>query len=220
MAGGLGSRLGQHTIDTPKPMLKVLGSPMLEQLILKAKKFGIKDIFISVRYKKDIIMDYFGNGEHFGVNIVYVEETTPLGTAGSLALNAKLNFFNHVLVINADVLTDINFGILIDWHKKNKSEFTSVVREFSMENPFGTVEVDGNTFKKIVEKPIYKSLINAGCYIIDMKCIKTIETIRKLDMPEFINNLISLGYCVKVYEYNGPWVDVGKKDEFEKLEIF
>ena len=160
MAGGVGSRLRPHTDNCPKPMLPVLGKPMLEHIIIRAKKQGIQHFVISTHYLGHMIEDYFGDGNNLGVRVDYLREKTPLGTAGAInLLNPRPTV--PFLVTNGDVLTDVNYGELLDFHSKNKAEATMAVRAHEWQHPFGVVETKGINIIGFIEKPISITHINA-----------------------------------------------------------
>jgi CBS domain-containing protein len=142
MAGGLGSRLGELTAQCPKPMLKVGDKPILEILLENLRHSGFTDISIAVNFKADMIIDYFGDGSRFGLDIKYIKETERLGTAGALSLFKLKNNF-PVIVLNADVLTKVDFTQLIDFHKQNKLAASMCVRKFDLQIPYGVVYVEG-----------------------------------------------------------------------------
>ncbi|MEY8213825.1 MAG: nucleotidyltransferase family protein, partial [Colwellia sp.] len=167
MAGGLGSRLGELTKETPKPMLRVGDKPMLQHLIEQFRDQGFCKFILCVNYKKDIISDYFGSGEKFGVQIDYVVETKRLGTAGALSLIQK-EINSPFFVINADVLTSLNFQELISFHKKQKSKATMCVRNYVQQVPYGVIKADENsTLIGIDEKPTYSFNVNTGIYVLE-----------------------------------------------------
>ena len=147
MAGGIGSRLRPQTSNCPKPMLEVNGKPILEIVIENCIKYGFKEFYISVNYLKDIIKKYFKDGKKWGIKINYLEESEPLGTAGSLSLLPE-NIEHDFLVLNGDVLTKFNPKRLLEFHSNHKAIATLTVREYVMNIPFGVVETDGVVLKK------------------------------------------------------------------------
>ena len=162
MAGGKGKRLRPYTLDCPKPMLKVDGKPMLEKIIDQCISYGFQNYFISVNYLKSQIMDYFGDGSSKNISITYLEEDSPLGTAGSLTL-LPTNLDVPFLIINGDVLSRVDYSRLINYH--NEHRFLFALRkneEYTI--PFGVVKSDGSKVLSIEEKPTQNVLVNAGIY--------------------------------------------------------
>jgi dTDP-glucose pyrophosphorylase len=215
MAGGKGKRLYPMTKDCPKPMLKVSGKPMLEILLEQCISFGYKNFYISVNYLKESIINYFGDGKNLGINIKYLEEESPLGTAGALSLMKEIPQ-KPFLVINADVLTKFNLQKLLSYHIKNKSDATLCVREYNYQLPFGVVKTFKTELIEFKEKPSYKELINAGVYILNPEILKLLKKNKYLDMPELLmlakENQFSINVC-PIYEY---WIDIGRRETLQK----
>lgn len=218
MAGGRGTRLSPLTDTCPKPMLKINGRPMLELILEKAIFSGFNKFYFSVNYLKEHIKNYFGNGQKWNVDIKYLEEENPLGTAGSLRLLPE-SIKESILVMNADVLTKINYEDVLDFHKENKLDASMCVREESIQSPYGVVEADGVFLKDFKEKPIMKFLVNAGVYVINPETLSFIKKNVFYDMPEFFKDLKlsskRVGIC-PVHEY---WLDIGRIETFERAQI-
>lgn len=215
MVGGLGTRLRPLTDKTPKPMLKVGDKPILETIILNFKKYGFTEIILSVSYKSEIIENYFGNGSKFGVNIEYVHEEKRMGTAGALGLiSDKLD--KPFFVMNGDLLTNINFEHMMDYHVSNSSIATMGVREYDFQVPYGVVNVDGINIKSIEEKPVHNFYVSGGVYVLDSKVLDFIPENEFFDMPTLFEkvideNLKSISFPIREY-----WLDIGRMEEFEK----
>ena len=218
MAGGLGSRLKPLTNDIPKPLLKVGNKPILETIIENFSKYGFKNITISVNYKSEMIMDYFKDGSEFGVNISYLCEDKRLGTAGALSLleeKPKYPFF----VMNADLLTNVNFENLLDYHCFENSLATMCVREFDFQVPYGVIKLDNQNITSIVEKPIHKFFINAGIYLLSPKVLEYIPHNEFYDMPTLFDNLIKHDKKAVSFPIHEYWLDIGQPKEFEQANI-
>lgn len=215
MAGGLGTRLRPHTESCPKPMLPVAGKPMLEYIIERAKLEGFAHFIIAVQYLGHMIEDYFGNGENFGVHIEYVRETTPLGTAGALSLLAprpKLPF----IVTNGDVLSDIRYGELLDFHARHAAIATMAVRLHEWQHPFGVVQTRGVDIVGFEEKPIARTHINAGIYALSPEALDNMVANSRCDMPTFFELLQAEGKRTVAYPMHEPWLDVGRPDDLNR----
>ncbi|MGA1654395.1 MAG: nucleotidyltransferase family protein, partial [Ilumatobacteraceae bacterium] len=165
MAGGLGTRLHPLTEETPKPMLKVGGKPILETIIQSFIDQGFTNFFVSVNYKANIISEYFGDGSRLGAKINYLHEKSRLGTAGGLSLLPR-DIHAPIIVMNGDLLTRISVDALLDFHERESAVATMVVREDHYQVPYGVVEVDGTQIVGVEEKPIQRHLVNAGIYVI------------------------------------------------------
>ena len=153
MAGGLGTRLGSLTVDTPKPMLPVGSKPLLQTIIERYRDFGFSKFFLSVNYKADVIVDYFGDGKDFSVEISYLRETKRLGTAGALSLLPR-GITKDIVVTNADLLTNENIGNVVDLHEKSKADATLCVREYDYQIPFGVVNLSNGFVSSISESQL------------------------------------------------------------------
>ena len=166
MAGGFGKRLMPLTKDIPKPMLPIDGVPLMEKLIRDLKKNGLKKFYISVFYKKEVIKSYFKDGENFGVDIEYIEEKEPLGTAGCLYYLKEKNLEN-LLVLNGDIYSEIDYKLLIDDHLRGnyKATICSIIHQYKF--PFGVINKLSTGGIAIHEKPTISKMANAGIYVIN-----------------------------------------------------
>jgi dTDP-glucose pyrophosphorylase len=215
MVGGLGTRLRPLTNKTPKPMLHVGGKPILQTIVERFANYGFINIIMCVNYKSNIIQDYFGNGEKFGVNIEYVLEDKRMGTAGALSLvKDKLN--DPFFVMNGDLLTNINFEHMMDYHQVNNSSATMGVREYDFQVPYGVVNIDDGNIKSIEEKPVHKFFVSGGVYILNNNILNFIPEDEFFDMPTLFENIIdnnmkSISFPIREY-----WLDIGRVEEFEK----
>ena len=219
MAGGFGTRLKPLTDHCPKPMLKVGGKPMLETLINNFKNHGFYKFYISTHYLPEIIMDYFGNGGSFDVEITYVHEETPLGTGGALSLLPDDLPNEPLIMINGDILTNVDFSKILDFHVKKANDATMCVRDYEVKVPFGVVEGKGHEITSLVEKPTYRFFINAGIYIISNEIIKSLKINEKIDIPSLFEMKKKEGLKVlkfPIYEY---WLDIGRMDDFKRAQI-
>ncbi len=212
MAGGKGIRLRPYTENCPKPMLLVAGKPMLEHIIERAKSEGFFQFVISIYYLGHIIEEYFGSGEKLGVKIDYLREQSPLGTAGALGLLNPLPSVPFV-VTNGDVITDIRYGELLDFHVRNNAAATMAVRVYEWQHPFGVVKIDGLEIVGFEEKPVDRSHINAGIYVIDPHVLKYLKNNDYCDMPTLFERLKHLSIRTIAYPMHEPWLDVGRPDD-------
>jgi len=209
MAGGKGTRLHPHTENCPKPLLSVAGKPMLEHIIERAKLEGFSHFILSVHYLGHMIEDYFGNGERLNVQIEYLKENSPLGTAGALSLIKKVPASPFV-VSNGDVITDIRYGELLDFHMRHNAEATMAVRVHEWQHPFGVVQTKGVDIIGFEEKPITRSHINAGVYVLEPSVLNMIEDGKLCDMPALFERLQDSSKRVVAYPMHEPWLDVGR----------
>jgi dTDP-glucose pyrophosphorylase len=212
MAGGLGTRLRPHTESCPKPMLSVAGKPMLEHIIERAKLEGFSYFVIAVHYLGQIIKDHFMDGARLNVRIEYLNENVPLGTAGALSLlktKPRLPF----VVTNGDVITDIKYGELLDFHDRHDATATMAVRVHEWQHPFGVVQMSGVDIVGFEEKPITLSHINAGVYALSPIALDILGEEERCDMPTLFERLQAKNERTVAYPMHEPWLDVGRPDD-------
>ena len=217
MAGGLGTRLHPLTEETPKPMLKVGGKPILETIIQSFIDQGFTNFFVSVNYKANIISEYFGDGSRLGAKINYLHEKSRLGTAGGLSLLPR-DIHAPIIVMNGDLLTRISVDALLDFHERESAVATMVVREDHYQVPYGVVEVDGTQIVGLVEKPIQRHLVNAGIYVISQDGLSNIPGDTFYDMPTHFAKLAANGHRTAAFPLHEYWVDIGRLDELERAQ--
>ncbi len=215
MAGGLGTRLGVLTKDTPKPLLRVGKKPILQTIVEGLRESGFSKVFLSVNYKSDHIKNFFKNGEDFSMEISYLNETKKLGTAGSLSLLPH-EIDEPIIVMNGDLLTKINYVELLDYHKQNNAMATMCVREYDFQVPYGVVEMNGIGIKSIKEKPIHRFFVNAGVYVLEPSVFKSINSDTYVDMTTVFNKLIEEKQKTAVFPIREYWIDIGQLDDFKR----
>lgn len=209
MAGGIGSRLRPYTHDCPKPLLLIAGKPMLEHIIERAKAEGFNNFVIAIHYLGEMIEEYFGDGVKFGVKISYLREESALGTAGALSLlNPKPEM--PLVVTNGDVITDIQYGELLDFHIRQQAVGTMAVRIHEWQHPYGVVQTKGIEIIGFEEKPISRSHINAGVYALDPSALEVLEEDSYCDMPTLFECLQAKCLRTVAYPMHEPWLDVGR----------
>lgn len=175
MAGGLGSRLGDLTVNCPKPMLKVGNKPILEHIINGFVRQGFYRFILCVNYKAEIIKEYFNDGRNWGIEISYTEEKKRLGTAGALYFLKEI-VDSHLIVMNGDVLTSIDYIKLMEYHIQQNSVATVAIREYELGLSYGVIEHNNYIVSEIKEKPIHRFHINAGIYVLDNICLSYIPS--------------------------------------------
>lgn len=215
MAGGLGTRLGELTKNTPKPMLEVGNKPILQTIIESFAKYNFTEICLSVNYLSEVIKDYFEDGSRFGVNITYVDEPKRLGTAGALDL-IRDQLTEPFFVMNGDILTNINFAHLYDFHINQKSAATMCVREYDFQVPYGTVNIENGSILSIDEKPVHKFFVSAGIYLMSPEVLSRIPSGEFFDMPTLFEKLIAEKLKVQSYLLRGYWLDIGQAKDYDR----
>ena len=209
MAGGMGTRLRPHTENCPKPLLQVAGKPMLEHIIDRAKLEGFSHFVLAIHYLGHMIEDHFGNGERLGVRIDYLREQSPLGTAGALGLlNPRPEA--AFVVTNGDVITDIRYGEMLDFHIRHDAVATMAVRVHEWQHPFGVVQTKGVEIIGFEEKPVARSHINAGVYALEPDALSVLSAETHCDMPTLFERLQAQAKRTVAYPMHEPWLDVGR----------
>jgi dTDP-glucose pyrophosphorylase len=218
MVGGLGTRLRPLTENTPKPMLKVGGKPILETIVKRFVEDGFTNITMCLGYKSNVIQDYFRDGSGFGANIDYIVEEKRMGTAGALTLLEK-RLDNPFFVMNGDLLTDINFEKMLDFHVEHNSKATMCVREYDIEVPYGVVNVANENITSIIEKPIHSFFVNSGIYLLEPDCIDLIPDNKFYDMPTLFEELIAAKEKIISFPLQEYWLDIGRVADYEKANV-
>jgi dTDP-glucose pyrophosphorylase len=214
MAGGRGTRLRPLTENCPKPLLPVNGKPMLEHIIERARLEGFQRFVLAVHYLSHMIEDHFGDGSRWQVQIDYLHEDTPLGTAGALGLlNPRPD--SALLVTNGDVLTDIRYSELLDFHLRNGAAATMAVRLHEWQHPFGVVRTKGVDIIGFEEKPVTRSHINAGIYVLEPTSLDALNDREPCDMPTLFSRLQERAARTIVYPMHEPWLDVGRPGDYD-----
>lgn len=216
MAGGLGTRLHPLTETIPKPLLPVGGKPMLETIIHTFKEYGFTDFIISVNYKSDMIKSHFGDGKEFNVNIEYIDEDKRMGTAGSLSL-MKEKLTAPFFVVNADLLTNINYNYMFQYHLAQGADVTMGTRQYEMQVPYGVIHSRNQQILDIEEKPVSRYMVSGGIYILDPAVLCMIPQDSFYDMPTLFEKLIQkkkklLSFSIRERDY---WKDIGCIDDYE-----
>ena len=215
MVGGLGTRLRPLTQDTPKPMLKVGNKPILQMIVERFAEYGFVNITMCVNFNASIIRDYFGDGKEFGVNIDYVLEQKRMGTAGALSL-LKERPSEPFFVMNGDLLTNVNFEHIFNYHMLNKATATMCVREYDYEVPYGVVKMNDNKIIEIAEKPVQKFFVSAGIYMLSPEILDLIPQDEFYDMPTLFEKLIRLSKNVISFPIREYWLDIGRMEEYQR----
>jgi len=218
MAGGFGKRLRPLTENTPKPLLQIGKKPILEKILEQFIDVGFHRFYISTHFKSEMVTEHFGDGGDWNITIEYVHEEVPLGTAGSLGLLPDSLPNLPILMMNGDILTQIDFAELLEFHLKGNGDVTVCVREYDFQVPYGVVKAKGDYIVSIEEKPVHKFFINAGVYVLDPKTFNNIDGTSYLDMPKFLENKINNGRQINMFPVYEYWLDIGQMDQFEQAQ--
>ena len=215
MAGGAGKRLGNLTTCCPKPLLKVGDKPILQTILESFIECGFHDFYFSVNYRAEMIQNYFGNGDKWGVQIQYLQEESPLGTAGALSLLPDKPT-QPMIVMNGDILTKVDFENLLAFHKQTRSCATMCIRDYQIQVPYGVVEIDEHRLVAIHEKPVQRFFVSAGIYVIEPDILSLFPKIGRMDMPELFQAVMRDNKETAVFPIREYWIDIGRVDDYEK----
>mgnify|MGYP006074553605 CR=1 FL=1 len=218
MAGGFGTRLQPLTNNLPKPMLKVGGKPILERILVDFVDAGFHRFYISTHYLSEVIREHFGNGEKWGVEIQYIHEDEPLGTAGALGLLPKGEIDLPVVIMNGDLQTSLNPQSLLEFHEERRSMATVCVREYEHQVPYGVITADGAKVQTMIEKPIHKYFVNTGIYLLSPELVKSVKPNIRLDMPTLLVQQIEQDKPVYMFPIHEHWLDIGQTADFERAQ--
>lgn len=217
LVGGKGTRLRPLTYKTPKCMLEINGKTVTEHLFDLCKKYGIRDVILSVGYLKEKIKDFYEDGSKFGVNITYVEEDKPLGTAGPLKL-AKEHLKRSFIVTNGDELKNINIPSMFRLHKLKKASATLALTTVTDPSNYGVARLSGSKILEFVEKPkkdeAPSNLINAGFYIIEPEVINMIPPGFSMLEKDVFPKLAKKG-SLRGFPFAGQWFDIGNLERYD-----
>lgn len=218
MAGGRGKRLMPLTTDTPKPLLPVKGLPMIDHIIRRAEEEGFRNIFISVNYLADRIINHCGSGTKYGVSIEYLREDSPLGTAGCLSMLPKSVKEFPLIVTNADLVTDLSYLDMISQFYRDRKDALVTTKVQEWQNPYGVIESNLGKIVDIQEKPIHHYQISAGIYVLGKKLIEMIPDGNYLDMPDLIKKGIHSHLDIGVFPMHESWLDIGLPKDYASAQ--
>ena len=215
MAGGMGSRLRPLTDEVPKPLLPIGGQPILELILRQLRAAGVDEVYISLGYKAELIRAYVADGRRLGLRVRYVDEPSPLGTAGALGY-VKDEVRGPLLVMNGDILTKLDFRRFHQDHVVAGAAITLGVREDRYQIPFGLVETENGLVAKIREKPVQVYLVSAGIYVMSRESIQSVAPGVRLDVPDLINDVVGRGGRVRYHVIQEKWIDIGALEDFHR----
>jgi NDP-mannose synthase len=219
LAGGQGARLRPYTTILPKPLMPVGNHPIAEIIVRQLRNFGITEITFAVGHLHQLIEAYFGDGSRWGVRIDYLYEERPLGTAGPLS---RLEIFDEpIIVLNGDILTDLSFADFYRAHLRSDSDITIASYTKRTKVDLGVIETDGRAVVDYIEKPEYSFQVSMGVYAFSPNVVHFIPENQRFDFPDLVKTLIAVHRHVRVYPFEGIWLDIGRtEDYFSASEVF
>jgi NDP-mannose synthase len=219
LAGGKGTRLAPYTSVFPKPLMPIGNRAILELVVEHLKLCGFTDITLCVGYLGHLIEAVFDDGASRGIDITYVHEDEPYGTAGPVRLVGASE--EPFLVLNGDVITGLDIRELVEYHQRCKNTLTIASTERRTMMNYGVlhIETELEDSKRIVafeEKPEVTSLVSMGFYVLEPAAVRAIPEGQRFDIPELVQALISSGHRVGAYVYDGFWLDIGRHEDYER----
>ncbi len=218
MAGGRGQRLYPITKDIPKPLVPLGDVPMIDIILGRLHALGFRTVHVSVNHLGHLIEEHLGDGTRLGLDISYLHESAPLGTAGALA-QLKGVVDSTIVVMNSDLLTKVDLRRMLDVHRRAGASATIGVREYGFEIPFGVVRRDGDRVTALAEKPHHRELVNAGIYTLEPHALSSLEAGEFCDMPTLLSRLIEDERHVGAFEIHDEWIDVGRPEDLERARL-
>jgi mannose-1-phosphate guanylyltransferase len=218
LVGGAGTRMRPLTYVVPKCLLPVGGKPLVERTINYLGSYGIKEFVLCVAYLKKQVVDTIKDGHELGVQVVYAEADSPLGTAGQLR-TAKPYLTDTFLAMNGDIITDLNIGHLVESHRRSGGIATLAVKKYGVKIPYGHITVDGDSnITAFAEKPTLSYLANAGVYVMEPRLLDYVPEGRPSSLEtEVFPTILSKGEKINSYFEEAYWADVGSMADFERV---
>jgi dTDP-glucose pyrophosphorylase len=222
MAGGRGSRLGDLTQDTPKPLMTVAGRSIIEWIILGLVGDGIRDVYVSVNYLAEQIEEHLGDGSRLGCTVRYLREEAdrPLGTAGSLTLlrAERPDLPDPVVVMNGDLMVQFDVGNLLETHRRTGALVTVATRTYQHEVPFGVIESERGKVTAVTEKPTLSFDINAAVYAVEPRALAWLPEGRASTMPGLVETCLERDEVVTAWPITSEWIDVGTPKDLARAK--
>jgi NDP-sugar pyrophosphorylase family protein len=217
LAGGKGRRLAPYTAVLPKPLMPIGDMPILEIVLMQLRQSGFSEVILAVGHLAALIETYFGDGSKVGLKIRYAMEDQPLGTAGPLARIRGLD--ETFLVMNGDILTDIDYRALVDYHREQRAALTIAAYDRVVRVDFGVIEAEAGVVRRYIEKPSLSYLVSMGIYVFEPAVRRLIEPDEYLDFPDLVRSLLAHDEKVATYKFSGTWLDIGRQEDFADAQV-
>jgi dTDP-glucose pyrophosphorylase/CBS domain-containing protein len=216
MAGGFGTRLRPLTDDLPKPMLPVGGRPVMEWIVDQMRSAGIRHINVTTHYKPEKVVEHFGDGRDFGVEIRYVSEDLPLGTGGALSLIPPDS--EPLLVVNGDVLSRVDYRQMLEFHNDHGGDMTVALKRHVVDIPYGVITCEGPVVRRLEEKPCLTMHVNAGIYLLQPSVYEHVPAGESFNMTDLIQWLLDAGKSVIGFPIREYWLDIGQHADYGRAQ--
>lgn len=219
LAGGKGVRLMPFTVNFPKPLVPLGDTPVLEVLMRQLINYGVTDITLTLGHLAELVKAYFYHRRHFTrqINLRYVDEAEPTGTAGSLAFVRGLK--DTFLVMNGDLLTDLDLNKLVAFHHQQGAALTIAAHKRQVKIDLGVLEFGAaHRITGYLEKPEQTYHVSMGIYVYEPRVLRFIKRGEYLDFPDLVLKLVAEGEKVCAFPTDCLWLDIGRPDDYAKAQ--
>lgn len=216
MAGGRGERLKPLTLERPKPLIEINGTAVIVHVLRHLLSYGVRSATMMTGYLGDMIERYLGSGEQLGMELSYVREMEPLGTAGALRLLDRPA--EPVLITNCDVINDVDVHAMCAGHIDRDAVLSVMLcrRQFTI--PFGVIRTDEASMVQVIkEKPKYDLWVSGGIYLLSPEAFSFLPRHGRYDMPDLITAVLESGHRVYGFQHRGEWFDVGTFEQLREV---
>ncbi len=215
LAGGKGTRLRPYTTSLPKPLVPLGDGSIIELVLRQLARHGFERATLAIGHLGHLIEAVVGDGSQWGIAVDYVSEDEPLGTMGPVVANLD-RFPEHFLVLNGDVLTDLDFGSVLDRHAANTPALTVATYRRRVPIDFGVLEAEGGRVIAFREKPTLDYTVSMGVYGVTRATFAGFDAGAPLGFDELVLHLLETGARVDAYEYDGYWLDIGRPEDYDQ----
>jgi NDP-sugar pyrophosphorylase family protein len=217
LAGGMGTRLRPLTFSIPKPLLPVGEKPILQRIIEQLRDAGITDLVLATGYQAELVRAFCGDGSKFDVNISYMDEQKPLGTAGpASALRNQLPAGELLLLMNGDLITDLDFRAFVESSRASGCHLTVAYAKYTYRSPYGVLSIADGAVQGVTEKPETEYAISAGIYCLTSAALHLIPQDSFFTMPQLMTGLLAAGQRIHAYPISGTWMGLESIEHFNE----
>lgn len=215
LAGGRGTRLQPYTTTIPKPLMPVGSHAILEILLHQLKSAGIDEVVLAVGYLSHLLRAYLGDGKRLGMHLEYVDEESPLGTAGPIGSAFSL-LGDRFLLMNGDLLTTLDFARLLEFHDRSAAAVTIGTYRREIAIDFGVLKVsEHGRLLEYDEKPVLNYRVSMGVYVIEKLAVhRHVLPVHRIDAPDLIRLILADGNEVACFEDKCYWLDIGRPEDY------
>lgn len=215
VAGGKGMRLRPYTTLIPKPLVPIGDRAIVEIVLEQLRDHGFTRAVISLGHLAPLIRAFVGDGSHWGIDVDYVEESSPLGTMGPVLLSLD-HLPEHFIVVNGDLLTDIDYGDLLETHVRSGAPVTVATYEREHRIDFGVLDHDGRRITGFREKPTFTYSVSMGIYAVSTWAMRHYPTGVSFGFDDLILDLLERGERPACYPFDGFWLDIGRPEDYDR----